>query len=318
MKKIAFMALMIGGLEGLHAQSLFTSTGDGNWNVSFSQTGSGTPRTYIIRAQDSIFVNVSSTHTIDTVDVYGILSFGSGRKLDLTTGGIVMVQTGGSIEDGNGGSKFDFASGTDITGPFSVAGPAYAKSSTGGVFILGPIPVTWLDFSVKAAGRNIGIEWKTAAEYNSLDFEVQTGWDGLHWTALHRMPAAGQSSTIRTYSYLHKDAGAGAHFYRIRQNDQNGSFTYSDIRYILLGETLTPVCKPNPVSDLLTVEAPTGAKIKDIAVYDLNGAQMPASYAFTDSYRIDMRSLDAGMYVVKVLLEDGTLQAIKVIRNPGI
>ncbi len=315
MKKFALLALMIGGLKGLHAQSVFTSNGDGNWNASFSQTGSGTPRTYIIRAQDSVFVNVNSTHAIDTVDIYGILVFGSGRKIDITSTGIIMVQTGGSIEDGNGGSKFDFISGSDVTGPFSVTGPAYAKSSTGGAFILGPIPVTWLDFSLKSAGRNISVDWKTAAEYHSLDFEIQTGRDGLHWTALHSTPAAGHSSTTRAYNYMHKDAGSGAHFYRIRQNDQNGSYSYSTIRYILLGEPITLVCSPNPVRDLLTIEAPEGAKIKDIAVYDLNGVLMPAAYAFTGVYSIDMQSLDAGMYVVKVLMLDGTFQAIKVIRN---
>ena len=314
MKNIAIMALMIGGLQGLHAATVCTSTGDGNWSTKFSCTGSGTPRKYIIRAQDTITVDVAGTSAIDTVEVYGELSFNNGRKIDLASTGIVLVYTGGSVKDGNGGSKFDYASGSDVTGPFAVSGPAYAKSTTGGAFILGPIPVTWLDFSLKAAGRNINIDWKTASEYHSLDFEIQTGWDGLHWTALHSTPAAGQSSTSRSYNYVHKDAGTGAHFYRIRQSDQNGSYTYSDIRYILLGEPLTLVCSPNPVRDLLTVEAPAGAKLKQISVYDLNGVLMPAAYEFSGCYRIDMQGLDAGMYVVKVLMLDGTLHVIKVIR----
>jgi hypothetical protein len=316
MKKITLMALASLGLLDLSAQSVYTSTGNGNWSSSFNLSGSGNPpRKYVIRIQDTITVNTTTTHAIDTVDVYGQMIFQNARKLDITSSGIIMLQSGATIIDGNGGSKFDFATGTDIVGPFTVTGTAYAQSNTGGSFILGALPLTWLDLNLTGAGRNISIDWTTSEEHNTRDFEVQTSNDGRNWIALHSLPAAGNSSTPSAYSYIHREAGTGGHFYRIRQNDQNGSYSFSEVRHILLAEPVTLVCSPNPVQDFLSIEPSRDETLENISVFDLNGSLLPVAYAFTGSYRVDMRGLDAGMYVVQILLSDGTSRVIKVIRS---
>jgi hypothetical protein len=262
MRIIAFIGLWITGLQGLLATTECTSSGNGNWNTSFNCVGSGVPLKYIIRAQDTITVNVAGTSAIDTIEVWGQLIFNNGRKVDMSSSGIIYVMTGGSIIDGDGGSKFDFATGQDVPGPFSVTGPAYAKNSTGGVFVSIPLPVTWLDFNAVVHGN-----------------------------------------------YIHHNPVHGIHYYRVKQTDQDGSYSYSDHWSVTMNSGPNLVCAPNPAIDRVNIFCEGNSSIISQSILKLSGEKISVPLLKAEN-SLDISSLAPGTYLLHFEFAGGNKKTV--------
>jgi len=95
--------------------------------------------------------------------------------------------------------------------------------------------VTWLSFTAHAADNAVVLQWQTAFEQNSKDFTIQYSPDGHSWTNLATLPAAGNSSSTRTYSYVRHDPPTGDNYYRILQTDLDGNAHYSSIDLVKIG-----------------------------------------------------------------------------------
>ncbi|MCB0575265.1 MAG: hypothetical protein KDC61_11950, partial [Saprospiraceae bacterium] len=62
--------------------------------------------------------------------------------------------------------------------------------------------------------------------------------------AIGKVDARGSGSQ---YKFLHPAPRAGANYYRLRQVDQDGQFSYSDLRQLTIAGKATPLVSPNPV-----------------------------------------------------------------------
>lgn len=76
------------------------------------------------------------------------------------------------------------------------------------------------------------LQWSTSSEQNTRDFAIQHSVDGLRWSEIATVAAAGNSTTERTYQYLHLSPAHGLNFYRLLQRDIDGRSSYSEIRSI--------------------------------------------------------------------------------------
>ena len=222
----------------VNAATTYTSTGTGNWSSSFSSSGSGSPVTYIIQSGHTITVNVSGTSDIDTIRIFGTLNFNNGRKLDLSSSGVVLLESGGSIGAGNGGSKFRFSGGTDISGPFSLSGPLEGTGTTG-AFIPPFLPVDWLGFEVKKNVTQVHVSWKTASELNNNFFVIQTSADGNEWIdgpLVYSKGRGGNSDEVLAYSQVLDENELSfvndKCFIRIKQVDFDFTTSYSSVKWI--------------------------------------------------------------------------------------
>jgi hypothetical protein len=92
-----------------------------------------------------------------------------------------------------------------------------------------PLPVTWLRQSAECNGGSIGIKWSTSSEQNSDYFTVEKSVDGINFTDVTHVIAAGNSSTVRNYSAIDLDPYSGVSYYRIRETDFNSSYMTSDV-----------------------------------------------------------------------------------------
>ena len=96
----------------------------------------------------------------------------------------------------------------------------------------------------------VRLAWATATEKNSRAFEVERSPDGRAFAPIGTVAAVGTSSTPRSYELL--DPNPPTHqstrYYRLRQVDADGTFSYSPVRTVQL--TTSPVHQliifPNP------------------------------------------------------------------------
>jgi len=187
---------------------------------------------------------------------------------------------------------------------------------------LAPLPVEWL--YVKAAAKDnrlIEVTWATASEQNNAGFEVERSEDGGNtYHSIGKVASRGNTSTASYYSFNDEQVVAGIkYYYRIKQTDLDHRVRYSAIvAGILAGSNyFTVQVKPNPVNNVLTLEIqsakrqPVQVIITDITgkLYKKDGVVETATVATRYTYNV--AGYPAGMYVAKVIAEDGTVQSVK-------
>ena len=190
---------------------------------------------------------------------------------------------------------------TGYTGTFS----PFSIGSTGSA-----LPVSWLDFTAKSIGQTIELNWRTASERNTKDFQVQHSINALQWNSLGELPAAGNSNGIRSYRFVHEGSFKNSlqHYYRILQRDLDGKFSYSKVIKIDHSDALNEVeLYPNPTSDVLHVQL---KKSQEIRLMNLSGkivweGQLAAGHneIIVSSYPAGTYFLQTGSGVYRVLLQ---------------
>jgi hypothetical protein len=284
-KKLFLMLLFIAQSVITMGHTVFTSTGNSNWNTAFSSSGSGSIITYIIQAGDTVTCNTASTSAIDSVIIYGVLTFDNGKKIDLKNTGIVVLKSGGQVTGGNGGSGFRFSSGLPTSGSFNETGLSHANA-TSGQFISGsPLPVSWLSVDVKRNADVIQINWSTASELNNSHFLVELSTEHgelVTQNMVSSLAENGTSTSILNYNQEIELSGllkmSDLVCVRITQVDFDGTRSYSQVVIINLQEPkpIQVFSRPKTLvisnkersKTLIQVYSTTGSKIYEEQIID--------------------------------------------------
>jgi hypothetical protein len=94
---------------------------------------------------------------------------------------------------------------------------------------LAALPVTWLNFNGILRNNETYLNWSTATEINNNGFEVQKSMNGQTFSRIGFVTGAGNSSLINNYSYTDAKVLSGSNYYRLKQIDLDGRFTYSPV-----------------------------------------------------------------------------------------
>ena len=137
-----------------------------------------------------------------------------------------------------------------------------------------PLPVELLTFAATLAPQQpaVGLAWTTASEKNSARFEVERSTDGAAFATLGSVAAAGSSSAPRGYAFTDASLPTlqARLYYRLRQVDADGTFSYSPVRTVALearaAQALT--LAPNPARTTTLSGAQAGAVVQ---VFDALG-----------------------------------------------
>lgn len=164
------------------------------------------------------------------------------------TGLSIFVRSNGNIyTTGQFQGSGDFDPGPGTTALNSANGRTYIVNLGSSV-----LPLTLLEFSGSAIASGNILQWKTAQEINTKNFEIEWSDDGLHFEKIATLQSAGNSSVTKQYSYLHTTRVNGDNYYRLKMQDIDGRFTYSKIIKIATKITVADFSVfPNPTSEVL-------------------------------------------------------------------
>lgn len=173
--------------------------------------------------------------------------------------------------------------------------------------ISAPLPIVLSSFNVSCNSKGAQLVWTTAWEENNDRFVVEKSMDGIQWIEIAVIHANNVAS-----NYKFSDTDAGTAFYRLKQVDKDGTFTYSKI---LLSNcavaSITLLLYPNPVHDIaemvfqsekdmngtVQIFSSNGQLIKNIKVQIQKGL---------NKIKLNLPELAKGMYVLK--LHNGDVQ----------
>ncbi|RZL05745.1 MAG: T9SS type A sorting domain-containing protein [Pedobacter sp.] len=175
-------------------------------------------------------------------------------------------------------------------------------------------------FAATAANCDALIDWSTSLEQNNSHFVIERSFtqNQNDWKLVSTVAAAGNSNTIREYSYRDVNVKAAAAYYRLSIVATDGSKTYSPIRLVRFncGIQSELVVYPNPITDFVNILLPKDNE--DYVVRIMNAAgQTVLPLVRNASGLITMRTaaLSKGSYLLQVTNNKGYNKTIKILRN---
>ena len=205
-----------------------------------------------------------------------------------------------------------------VAGPYEYYCEIHGVSMSGNFTASGSLPVTLSDFNVSNRQYKPYLTWTTTAELNTDHFAVRRSYDGLVFTAIANVPAAGSSQQTRNYSYLDNRVNTNKRFvyYELAITDIDGKVQLSPIRLYKnagVSPKLITSISPNPVSKaghlLIQYNAETRGDLIARLV-DINGkllllTKLSASEGINNSH-IHLADIPAGNYVMQFTLGSKT------------
>ncbi len=178
------------------------------------------------------------------------------------------------------------------------------------------LPVTWLYVNGQLQNGNAIIKWATASESNTQKFEIEHSGNGISFSKIGNVTAAGNSSITQHYQFLHNSPAVGKNYYRIKQIDLDGRFSYSSIILLQNKDSKTNIIiAPNPVVNEATLFFnETGNKTLQLLTTGGQIVYTEKINGTNNSHTINMSKLASGIYVLRLQTENG-IKTYKIIKQ---
>ena len=185
-----------------------------------------------------------------------------------------------------------------------------------------PFPVVWEDMAV-TLDRNDGVlSWITSSELNASHFEVERSVDARMFEAVGMVKAAGNTSVATSYEFRDggvRDLGTAKAYYRLRQVDMDGQFSYSPTLELSLDAEFGLYLDLMPVPASSYVEMRWDATDSSSTVYLLNElgqvlrtASLPAG---VEGLRWELSTLNEGLYFLQLQSQGRMVSKSLLIRR---
>lgn len=205
---------------------------------------------------------------------------------------------------------------SEITGITSFSGGT-------GAIALSPdtdLPVEFTNFKGWNDNAVNVLQWITETELNNERFEIERSIDLQNgFATIGVVSGAGNSSEVLTYAFEDTAPMLGINYYRLRQVDFDGTFTYSKIIAIdVKGLKDAQVFFPNPTLDLVSYQFnTTKEEALKITIIDLLGKTLAETVYQTNlginTTKISLTAYPAGTYLIKVQNSNGAIIATERI-----
>jgi hypothetical protein len=177
-----------------------------------------------------------------------------------------------------------------------------------------PLPVSWLDFTATRTPSGNLLNWSTSKEENNHYFIIERSYDGINFEAIGQISGAGNSSSNIFYSFLDNQASSGITYYRIKQVDIDGKYSYSPVRSVYSEGFSSVSVYPNPNNGIFNLKYHGGEGEIEIVIYNNLGQKvhqqiLEGSGEFNEA-EINLSSLVKGVYhlsaekrILKIVIE---------------
>ena len=222
--------------------------------------------------------------------------------------------------DENLDSEIDGSNGPGTTEFFSVTETFEEKINAG--YVLGVLSVDWLSVSVVREDGYSHVEWEVESEYNVSHYEIERSVTNTQgFKSINTTEFSGENKVKKAYSYddyqLEK---AGIVYYRVKQVDINGKYSYSDIvsvtvdqRSVSQANLLELSLYPNPIinGETLNIELNKRVESVSIDIYSISGSLVMTKKFDSDNtgltqnaYMINLNSMELGNYIIMITADN--------------
>ncbi len=164
----------------------------------------------------------------------------------------------------------------------------------------GPLPVKLGSFSAVRSKQVVSLNWNTEFEIDSKEFIIERA-EGTEFRSLGTITSKGNSSTKRSYSFNDKNENAGNTYYRLKNVELNGKFTYSEIRSVKgIGAVNDVTVFPNPARSNSKISVVGATENSSIQLIDFSGKVLKNMNSNTVN-SIDLSGVKNGSYLIRII-----------------
>ena len=268
----------------LHVGTNATFNGDGNVTIDGDMTVSGDMSvTGSGGASVDGTLDIDGQLTIDNngdMDGFGIVGWGTlSANPNCSPALLTCSGTGTSLDNNTVG----WCAGTYTNPP---GNPIDLTSCTSAA-----LPVELIEFNLTSENGIVTLNWVTASEINNDYFEIQASKDGIKWSVIDKVNGAGNSFEINRYE---KSLLTDAKYFRLRQVDFDGTYTFSNIiatsgidkkTFITLSDNLIYIQHSNDYR---------------LMIYDAKGGVVYRNDNLRDLFIIDVSLFNTGIYIINI------------------
>lgn len=91
------------------------------------------------------------------------------------------------------------------------------------------LPISLLSINGEKSDKNNILRWETISELNNDFFTIEKTYDGEHFETIGTVQGAGNSNQINSYTLVDEDVREVINYYRLKQTDFDGQYTYSNL-----------------------------------------------------------------------------------------
>ncbi len=179
----------------------------------------------------------------------------------------------------------------------------------------GTTPITIVSFTGKEVNYTSLLQWQSTNEINTSYFSVQRSRDGINFTGIGKVKAAGNSVSPNNYSFTDKAPANGIDYYRLKETDADGTYTYSKIIAIQFNKSFVELY-PNPAYNSVTINLLPLPNVSMLLLYDVHGKLMmkQSVESNTSIQTMDISKLAAGAYYI-IWQQENIKQVLKVVKQ---
>ncbi len=130
------------------------------------------------------------------------------------------------------------------------------RFTLGNTNLSAPLPIELKNFRAEARRQMVHLFWTTESETNNDYFTVERSKTGGEWEQVLQVDGAGTATSTKNYSAVDDGPFAGLSYYRLRQTDFDGTYTYSKVVSVTIEPRGELEVFPNPSTGLFTVRSP--------------------------------------------------------------
>lgn len=172
---------------------------------------------------------------------------GGGTGFTVTNSGHLRLSTAtgvvGTHGAGSGGPTDWRANRTALT-PAHITGNNFHLASTN---VASSLPIELIHFTATVLPDGVKLDWATAQEINNNYFTIEKTTDFESFTDVQKIPGKGNTREHNEYSTTDHAPFIGRSYYRLKQTDYDGQFTYSDPVMVEVEEIVQPMLSIFPV-----------------------------------------------------------------------
>lgn len=235
----------------------------------------------------------------------------------------LMVDDDGNF--GNGGTTLISPSAIDGTNDIVTFDVDFTNGQyyTLGSIEVAALPITLISFEIKSYKEDkVKLEWVSASEINNAFYTIERSNDGVNFKSIANIDGAGNSDAVLFYSHIDLNPTSGISYYRLKQTDFNGEFTYSEIRSVKIERKFVAEYKayPNPINKGETLRIGFNVdRDQSLQLTFLNTKgqlvkREVRDVLATQAYiEVSTDKLSRGLNLIRILDENRTLTTLKVI-----
>ena len=169
---------------------------------------------------------------------------------------------------------------------------------------------TIISFSLSAQTTyNLG--WANDGNSNNQSIAIEQG-DTIIWTwgsGTHNLRSTSGPESFdsgyftvsgSTFTYTFNQVGSTDYVCDPHAGNMNGTVTVTSTAGISENNLLSFEMYPNPVSDVLIIQLPTGTEKAEVGVFDISGRLVSSKTISSNDASLDVQKFSKGIYIIRV------------------